>query len=544
MSALLTITHVIILLGYTLLFVYCNVTILDAQNFTHSVELDAENRYHLYWEFDDKNITFEVSVQTLGYVGLGFSTNGGMAGSDIIIGWVDGKGKVHVWDCHALGNQQPEVDTIQNVKVIYGSQNSSHTTIRFIRSLQTCDRNDTALAPGTVRLIWAYHENDPDENGLMGYHAESRGTRSVLLLVASRPIIESPDVIKDMNLINSQVPIPNRRTLYWCQSFELPKLNRKHHLIRVEPVIQPGHEFLVHHIVVYGCLRPVSRAAVNFGHPCYHRAMPADWWHCNAVLLAWSIGGGVHELPSHVGIPFGVPDDPTLIVMETHYDNPSNHAGIRDSSGLRLILTPELRQYDAGVFQTGTVVSGRQSMVNRTEGIHSIGVIFHSHLLGRGIRLRHFRNGRELELIAEDKTYDFNLQVLRYLKEERLVLPGDGLITECVYNSSQIATVTFGGLRTVQEMCLSFVLYYPRINLTECSTIPSQDYLNNFRNPLQRHGTNWVSRLIFRVDWRGEDTRREFQMYTTRTGTPGFQAQCRNGPQYYMGHSKGYSDPH
>lgn len=35
-----------------------------------------------------------LQVATTGYVGLGFSPTGGMKGADIIIGWVDGEGRV------------------------------------------------------------------------------------------------------------------------------------------------------------------------------------------------------------------------------------------------------------------------------------------------------------------------------------------------------------------------------------------------------------------------------------------------------------------
>ena len=41
-------------------------------------------------------ITFEVIVETLGYVGLGWSAKGGMKDADIITAWVDDQGKGHI----------------------------------------------------------------------------------------------------------------------------------------------------------------------------------------------------------------------------------------------------------------------------------------------------------------------------------------------------------------------------------------------------------------------------------------------------------------
>lgn len=42
-------------------------------------------------------ITFEIQVRTLGYIGFGFSPDGERSGSDIVIGWVDhGQSYFHV----------------------------------------------------------------------------------------------------------------------------------------------------------------------------------------------------------------------------------------------------------------------------------------------------------------------------------------------------------------------------------------------------------------------------------------------------------------
>ena len=53
--------------------------------------------YQLQWTFDDvmKTITFNVVVHTTGWVGFGLSPNGGMTGSDVVIGWVSSDGKAY-----------------------------------------------------------------------------------------------------------------------------------------------------------------------------------------------------------------------------------------------------------------------------------------------------------------------------------------------------------------------------------------------------------------------------------------------------------------
>lgn len=52
------------------------------------------------------------------------------------------------------------------------------------------------------------------------------------------------------------------------------------------------------------------------------------------------------------------------------------------------------------------------------------------------MKLRHVRNGVELDRIVEDDTYDYNYQQVRQLENETTLLPGDYLITDCAYEVS------------------------------------------------------------------------------------------------------------
>jgi len=62
---------------------------------SHSVELSPN--YTLSWNPDEHSISFRVEVRTLGFVGLGFSPNGGMTHADIIMVWVDDTtGQAHI----------------------------------------------------------------------------------------------------------------------------------------------------------------------------------------------------------------------------------------------------------------------------------------------------------------------------------------------------------------------------------------------------------------------------------------------------------------
>ncbi|GFU27086.1 transposable element Tcb2 transposase [Trichonephila clavipes] len=54
-------------------------------------------------------------------------------------------------------------------------------------------------------------------------------------------------------------------------------------------------------------------------------------------------------------------------------------------------------------------------------GIKFLGVLLHSHLLGRGLKARHFRKSEELHSVGDDTNYDFNYQLSEF---ERCLIIG------------------------------------------------------------------------------------------------------------------------
>ncbi|XP_018599031.1 DBH-like monooxygenase protein 1 homolog isoform X1 [Scleropages formosus] len=460
--------------------------------FKHAATLDPEGKYRIRWRWDDSAITFEVEVETRGYVGLGFSTTGAMALSDLLIAGVD-RGKPYVQDYHVDSNRKVHRDPEQNYRLEYAMENSTHTVLAFSRLLHTCDTNDKAITESTVRVIWAYHSEDVGPSGPK-YHGTNRGRKSMRLLepTTARNV---PAGTQFFNLQNTDVPVPSKDTTYWCQLFKIPDVQKKHHIIRIEPLIQRGHENLVHHILLYQCDSGLNETELDLGHECYHPNMPDSFLTCETVVFAWAIGGEGFTYPPHAGLSIGTSIDPVYVLMEVHYDNPALQQGVVDSSGLRLYYTPTLRRYDASVIEMGVWVSlyhmlppGLQEYVSEghctqeclqesldqemPSGIRVFAVLMHSHLAGRAIRVRHFRNQEELPHLAQDDEFDFNFQEFQYLTQERLLLPGDSLITECKYNTRGRKNMTWGGLSTRDEMCLSYLLYYPRVNLARCESLP------------------------------------------------------------------------
>uniref|UniRef100_A0A8C0Y1I5 Monooxygenase, DBH-like 1 n=2 Tax=Cyprinus carpio TaxID=7962 RepID=A0A8C0Y1I5_CYPCA len=432
--------------------------------FVHSAALDADGRYNIKWGFDESTITFEVQVETRGYIGFGLSPTGAMSSSDIVIGGVL-NGSPYLLDYYTDSNRKVHKDALQSYQLLYGRENDTHTVLAFSRNLQTCDDNDKVITGSTVRVIWAFHAEDVGVSGPV-YHGTNRGRKSLRLL--------NP---------GTSSSIPAGTAFFDLQNEE------------IEPMIQKGHENLVHHILLYQCDSNLNKSEINRGHECYHPNMPDSFFTCETVLFAWAIGGEGFTYPPHAGMSIGTSTDPVYVQMEIHFDNPSLQRGIVDSSGLRLYYSPSLRRYDAGVIETGVWVSlyhmlppGMQDYITEghctqeclqesldsemASGIHVFAVLLHAHLAGRAIKARHFRQQVELQPLASDDQFDFNFQEFQPLSQERIILPGDSLITECRYNTKGRMNMTWGGLSTRDEMCLSYLLYYPRVNLARCESLP------------------------------------------------------------------------
>ncbi|CAH1269899.1 MOXD1 [Branchiostoma lanceolatum] len=481
----------------------------NADGFTHHEALDEAGKYNLFWKFDEEKIEFEAQVQTTGWVGLGLSPNGGMSGSDIVIGWVK-DGKAHLTDRYADANAQPAMDESQDWELVSGNENGTHTVLRFNRKLITCDTKDRVINKDTMRLIWAFLDQDPEEDsGENGpwYHSSNRGVRSSILITQAVPQTSLPDTTYTFDLTMKNVSIPsNWHTVYWCRLFKLPTLSRKHHIVKMVPVITPGNEGLVHHLLAYKCKRNPDTIVPDDhqGHNCYTHNMPGDWRECyeGSLIAAWAIGSGDITFPAHVGYPIGGDeDDSGYVLMEMHYDNPQVLPGLYDSSGLRFIYTPELRDNDIGIMEVGMRVGrghvippGANSFISAAfcdprclsqyleelgQPIKIFANVLHSHLLGVQLNLRLIRDGVETD-ISRDDNYDFNLQFVRQLQEEITVYPGDTLVMECNYRSAHKDNVVYGGLGTPEEMCMDFLFYYPKFNLHNCDSRPSFDRTISF----------------------------------------------------------------
>ncbi|CAH3166161.1 unnamed protein product [Porites evermanni] len=498
-----------------------------SSEFTNSAALDEAEKLTLYWSVDwnARSISFAVEAQTTGWVGFGISTGRGqMIGADIVIGGVTDNGNQYFSDRYASSYSTPESDSSQDYKLISLTETDGKTTMKFERKFDTCDDKDNKIEEGTSKVIFAYNDADPTSSGAFLKHTY-KGSRSVMLLNTGGKTTKLPANMSYLDILNNKTKVPGNKTVYWCSVFEIPRMEKKHHVVKVEPIVQKGHEGLVHHILVYECSYDFPTAFLNHSGHCYDRSTPEAIMRCagQSTVAAWAIGGGSFYYPEHVGMKIGTDGTPRYIVMETHYDNPDKRTDFVDSSGLRFWYTEQTRMYDTGVIYAGWGVQHHMMIPPKQKEWKTIGycaapctekvsrlpfsaleksplqghkikifaALLHTHYAGRKVHVHHIRNGKELKEIVYDNHYDFNFQEYQMLKEEVEVFPGDEFIVACTYDTEDRNQVTFGGLQTLDEMCLAFLMYYPSANFTKCASV-SKDAANRFFSKYAWNGTHSI----------------------------------------------------
>ncbi|ODM90036.1 DBH-like monooxygenase protein 1 [Orchesella cincta] len=411
--------------------------------------LDSEQSYLLKWNVSltEKRIYFEVTANTTGYIGFGISPTGGMAGADIFIAGV-----------HPNGTE-------------YSSD-------------------------ATVRVIYAMGETDD-----LVFHGPNKGTKSINFFLEDASF--DSEGYDSFDLI-AKSEMPAQDTTYWCTLHKVPAFSEKQHVVAFEPVLKGSLALAhTHHFTLFKCVVPDNINADELfgpfvesgeGHHCFENPNNFPTSYCREqAVYGWSKGGKWTIFPSNVGYP--VPDKLNrneYYSIETHFDNPRNLSGLVIESGIRAHYTKELREHDAGLLivnhdtspvltippnSKNFIVSGHCSSACTEnelpeDGVTNFNNLFHSHLAGRKMKLRHFRGNNELSWVDVDDQYDFNYQqnkpLSTYVKVER----GDQLTVECTYDISKNLDdkIVVGGLSTREEMCEAVLWYWPKTELIVCGS--------------------------------------------------------------------------
>eukprot|EP00755_Sulcionema_specki_P035249 Sspe_Gene.104532::Locus_80960_Transcript_1_1_Confidence_1.000_Length_1813::g.104532::m.104532 len=167
--------------------------------------------------------------------------------------------------------------------------------------------------------------------------------------------------------------------------------------------------------------------------------------------------------------------------MQVHYYNPTGRAGEVDRSGLTLKITSVLRKEHAAVLALGPSPSPEYPPIPAGEDwyrvrstcaecmkthfekdeVTVVAVMAHAHFAAKKVETHVVRDGKDIGPLYELKRYDYNHQL--YVQPRiPTIKRNDVLETVCEYNTLRKEDPTHFGDGSQEEMCFSFVLYYPR----------------------------------------------------------------------------------
>ncbi|GJP34919.1 hypothetical protein CLOM_g19397 [Closterium sp. NIES-68] len=481
--------------------------------------------FELFWSVNASDATIHVAAkaQTAGWLGIGISESGGMVGSDVLVAWVaESQGRAYATDRFVFNKTGEGValDAQQDWHVVGGSQTADQstgatwTTVHVWRQLDTGDCNDRPIVAGAPSyVVWAMGTTDE-----LAYHSATRGATSLLLVPAPGPSILDPSAPSTtaqsasasspaitsagklassglgrgqangqevggaksesgrLNLTMTDHKVSANYTTYMCKTFDL-SLPSKRHVTGFGIHKNSSHPGVLHHVLLFGCpLEEFKDVPATDGvYECKSNAP------CQGHTVAmWGLGGTHYSFPPDVGMPIG-PGYYTKFVLQIHYTNPEGRADIIDSSGMFLETSPP-GKHDAGIMMVGpvfyslllqippgqpswtqeNVCPGRcTKSVFKNESVNIIAAALHQHALGRQMYTDVYRDGAKVSTIARLDYYDFASQQMLQVEPPQELLPGDELRTKCVWDSTSRSKVTMGGESSVEEMCISFLIYYP-----------------------------------------------------------------------------------
>jgi hypothetical protein len=424
----------------------------------------------------------------------------------------------------------PEEDDHQDVDLLDHGVVDGKRYFTFERDIKPCDtENDFDIVNEPQRIMWAYGLGD---SGFSYHSAKQRGTEYVNLLNSAADNL--PDEgIQIVDLLMNKYPIPPRRTTYVCQQFEIPH-DVPYHMIKFEPITDSKY---MHHIIAMGCGKlygdeiPVGDfepftcnmlgAYMDYDAPPKdqddaeegERAPQLNLGSCSFdIMMGTAVRSNAVQFPDEAGRLVGKGAS-KYIMMQMHYDNVDLEVGDTDSSGLRMYITPNLREHNIGSLLVGDTVfklpggDSSVTVINECpgdctarmfpeEGITVTNFIVHQHLFGKSIWTTHVREGRELQEIGRSDYWDFSFQPFERSKKGIVVKPGDSLHTTCIFDTKnrprsgltsndwknvQNNGLTFGE-STTNEMCINIIMYYPQLASPQAGMGVCQDtsqYVNN-----------------------------------------------------------------
>lgn len=145
--------------------------------FENRITLLEPDVYIMLWNTTKTNITIELRVKTVGYIGFGFNKNGEMSGADAVVTWFNGN-QINFRDKH-IRERLVEDDTSQDVDLLQSGFSDGYTIVRFRRNINTCDTKDDLVLSNDLKIIFSFNQIPFTQSA---YHGPNqRGSASISL---------------------------------------------------------------------------------------------------------------------------------------------------------------------------------------------------------------------------------------------------------------------------------------------------------------------------------------------------------------------------
>jgi hypothetical protein len=220
--------------------------------------------------------------------------------------------------------------------------------------------------------------------------SEATSDKSPVVRAVDSLGVALPEDAQFLKVTLPEMDVPADETRYFCVYMQPPR-NAKYHIYSARQVGDARiAKELVHHIGLYAasdaevcvqhltcfdlsCVLDLSSRSDAFTHTTTHKNKPhtQPLNPVGEVFDCTEQAGADHGLPimiidrgdvstpsphayeaANASMPFGEGYDEYWL-LEVHYNNPENKAGLRDATGVEIAYSPTLRQHDVGVLVLG-----------------------------------------------------------------------------------------------------------------------------------------------------------------------------------------------
>ncbi|CAG2166822.1 unnamed protein product [Oppiella nova] len=151
--------------------------------YTFDTQLDDQDQYHLYWNYNTNSVTFRVKAQLAhnnDWFAIGFSHDGGIGGADICIIWADAESNLKLQELHVDSEGLAVVDPTNDCLRLNASLESNELSFAFRRAFNTCDPYDYIIEDGTTNMVYA--TGSATKNHTIDMNDSKHGTRPIRLM--------------------------------------------------------------------------------------------------------------------------------------------------------------------------------------------------------------------------------------------------------------------------------------------------------------------------------------------------------------------------